>query len=166
MQITAPTETELLTGQESKRIYPAFQWKYRIDASEPWWRRWYFHLVWLPFARFSCLKVGMVPFERLEPDGSLSWKEEQGYFTEEWRAAQEAAKYPYGGYRSVALNACESPLTCHSRSLFPNSKAQKHYRRRNQIAVDVAPVERLQQAIVDTQQLVDSYRQRKLSRPS
>ena len=149
-------------GQERPldTIYRVFQWKYRVDPSEPWWRRWYFHLVWLPLARFSYLKVRMVPFERLEPDGSLSWKEDQGYFTEEWQAAQKAATYTYGGYNPVALNATENTGTCKPRCQFPQSTAKGLYVKHGKrlVELEVAPVERLQQVLQETQSIVDNHR--------
>lgn len=149
-------------GQERplNRIYRVFQWKYRADSSEPWWRRWYFHWVWLPFARFSYLKMRMVPFERLEPDGSLSWKEDQGYFTEEWQAAQVASKYAYGGYNEVAVNASEYSETCKPRCRFPESSARGSYIKHGKrlVEMEVGPVERLQQVLHETQALVDNFR--------
>lgn len=153
---------ELPTGQESRldRIYRVFQWKYNIDADQPWWRRWYFHLVWLPFARFSYLRMRMVPFERLQPDGSLSWKEDQGYYTEEWQAVQCAARYPYGGYNEVAVNASENTATCKPRVRFPNSSARGEYVKHGKrlVEMDLAPVERLQQVLQESQAVVDSFR--------
>lgn len=162
MMIRGTTVGESQTDQERPldRVYRVFQWKYRVDDCEPWWRRWYFHLVWLPFARFSYLKVRMVPFERLEPDGSLSWKEDQGYFTEEWQAAQVAARYTYGGYNEVCVNASENTGTCKPRVRFPNSRARGAYVKHGKrlVEMDVAPVERLQQVLVETQSIVDNFR--------
>ena len=153
---------ESQTDQERPlNIYRVFQWKYRIDPSEPWWRRWYFHLIWLPFARFSYLRVRMVPFERLEPDGSVSWKEDQGYFTEEWQAAQVAARYDYGGYNEVCVNAPENAETCKPRVRFPQSTARGAYVKHGKrlVEMDMGPVERLQQVLHETQVVVDNYRQ-------
>lgn len=164
MAKTGTTVAELPTGQARppSRIYRAFQWKYNIDKSCPWWRKLYFHFIWLPFARFSYLRVGIVPFDRLEPDGSLSWKEDQGYFTSEWQAAQEAAKYPFGGYNEVAMNAAENAESCKPRVQFPNSAAKRAYlkRGRRQVELDVGPLERLQQVLNETQAVVDSQRTR------
>lgn len=154
--VASPTDQE-----RPLKVFRVFQWKYRVDLSEPWWRRAYFRWVWLPFARFSYLRVRVVPFERLEPDGSVSWKEDQGYFTEEWRAAQVAARYPYGGYNEVAVDACENDQTCKPRCRFPSSHAERSYRKhgRRHVELDLAPVERLQQVLIESQALVDSYRQ-------
>ena len=161
MQTTGTTVVASPTGQVNK-VYRVFQWKYTVDSNSPWWRKAYFHLVWLPFARFSYLRMGMVPFERLQPDGSLSWKEDQGYFTEEWQAAQRASRYPYGGYNEVALNASESTASCKPRCQFPNSSAKGVYVKRGKrlVEMEMAPVERLQQVLQETQSLVDNFRLR------
>lgn len=142
------------------RVYRVFQWKYAVDDTSPWWRRWYFHLIWLPFARFSYLRVGVVPFERLQPDGSLSWKEDQGYFTEEWQAVQVAERYKFGGYNEVCVNASENDDSCKPRCRFPQSRARGAYIKhgKRQVEVDVGPVESLQRALQETQHIVDDRR--------
>lgn len=150
------------TGQERlpSELFRVFQWKYKPDSCKPWWKRWYFHWIYLPFARFSYFKMDVVPFERLEPDGSLSWKEDEGYFYDRWRAEQEAAKYPFGGYNPVAINASEQDASCKPRCQFPQSKARGLYVKHGKrlVELDLAPVERLQQVLQETQSIVDNHR--------
>lgn len=109
-----------------------------------------------------------MPFDHLEPDGSLSWKEDQGYFTEEWEAAQTAAKYKFGGYNEVAVNMAEQDASCSPRVRFPASDAEQVYRKHGSrhVELELGPVERLQQVLRETQHVVDSFRnQRHLHRP-
>ena len=158
MAMTGTTAVESPTGQERlpSELFRVFQWKYKPDSCKPWWKRWYFHWVYLPFARFSYFKMDVVPFERLEPDGSLSWKEDEGYFYDRWRAEQEAAKYPFGGYNPVAVNATEQDTSCKPRCQFPQSKARGVYVRRGKrsIELEVTPVERLREVVA----MADNYR--------
>ena len=162
MTMMGTTVVASQTGQERphSKLFRAFQWKYKPDSSKPWWKRAYFHWIYLPFARFSYFRMDVVPFERLEPDGSLSWKEDEGYFWDEWRAVQEAAKYPFGGYNEVAVEATEGADSCKPRCQFPQSKARGAYAKhgKRQVEVDVAPVERLQQVLHETQVIVDKFR--------
>ena len=162
MMTRGTTVGESQTGQERllNRVYRVFQWKYAVDSHSPWWRKVYFRWVWLPFARFSYLRAGVVPFERLEPDGSLSWKEDQGYFTEEWQAAQVASMYAFGGYNEVSVGAPERDSSCKPRCQFPQSRARGMYAKHGKrlVEMDVAPVERLQQVLQETQHIVEDHR--------
>jgi hypothetical protein len=138
-----------------------FQWKYDIDAGSPWWKRLYFHLVYLPFLQFSWFVVGLVPPHRREEDGSLSWKEDEGYYFNLDLACVKAAEYPQGGYSVVAVDASEPDETIADRSYFPNSRARNLYAqrlRRRTVDVDLPPVESLQKVLEDTQSIVDRFR--------
>lgn len=154
---------ESRTGRERRlsKLFRAFQWKYNLDPSKPLWARLYFRWVFLPFNRFSYLHCHVVPFSRMEPDGSLSWKEDEGYFSDEYRAAQEAAKYPFGGYNEVAVDFSEGGKSCEPRVQFPNSTAAQAYvkRGKRRVELDLAPVERLQQVVEDAQRVVNTFRQ-------
>lgn len=140
-------------------VFPAFQWKYNVDEKSPWWKRIYFRFLWLPFARFSYFKMKIIPFERLEPDGSLSWKEQQGVFTRERDAQREASKYKYGGYSEVRFNAPEPAKTVIGRTHFADSDAYVQYER---AIMREAENERSQfkQVLDESQQVVDRFRSR------
>lgn len=150
------------TDQERRhsKLFRVFQWKYKPDTCKPWWKRLYFHWIFLPFARFSYFRMDVVPFERLEPDGSLSWKEDEGYFFDEWRAVQEASKYPFGGYNEVAVESVEGSESCKPRCQFPQSRARGAYVKhgKRQVEVELGPVESLQRVLQETQHIVDDKR--------
>ena len=141
------------------RVFPAFQWKYNVDEKSPWWKRIYFRFIWLPFARFSYFKMKIIPFERLEPDGSLSWKEQQGVFVREVDAHREASKYRYGGYSEVRFNAPEPARTVIGRTHFADSGAYVEYER---AVTREAKVERAEfkEVMDQSQSVVNGFRSR------
>jgi hypothetical protein len=142
-----------------------FQWKYDVDASSPWWKKLYFHAIFLPFLRFSWFVIGLVPPHRKEPDGSLSWKEDEGFYFNLDVAHHHAAKYPYGGISIVRVDASEPDETVTDRSYFPNSMARERYAQRLSrltTEVDLPPVESLQRILKDTQGIVDRFRAARL----
>lgn len=138
-----------------------FQWKYNVDAKSPWWRRLYFHAIFLPFLRFSWFVIGLVPPHRKDAEGNLSWKEDEGYYFDLDAACAKAAEYPYGGFSIVAVDTSEPDETVTDRSYFPNCSASERYAqvlRRRAVDVDLPPVEQLQQVLQDTQNIVDRFR--------
>ena len=103
----------------------------------------------------------IIPFQRLQPDGSLSWKEDQGTFLRERDAELEAARFPYGGYDRVMLNAPESARTVIGRSHFPASPAWLTYERRDEEIAEKderIAAQRLQEVLRETQSIVDEFR--------
>jgi hypothetical protein len=140
-------------------VYPAFQWKYNVDENSPWWRKLFFRYVWLPFARFSYCKMKIVPFQRLEPDGSLSWKEHQGVFVREEDAQREAAKYAYGGYSRVYFNAPEMGKTITGRSSYPSSTANVEYER-EAAKEEKAETDKFKEVLREAQIAIDRFRSR------
>ena len=160
MSLTAPVSQGTTRHQSSPdrpQVCEVFQWKYDVGPSAPWWRRLYFHFIYYPFAWFSFRVVKIVPFDRLEPDGSLSFKHEQGVWESCADATREAARYPFGGYRVVVFNAAESDDPVYGRTHFPNSPAWKEYERvasKEQVAV----ARELAGAVAEAQAVIDAYR--------
>jgi hypothetical protein len=87
-------------------IYTVAQWKDDLDPDSPWWRRWFYKLVYRPFNEFS-LKVMKIPpitnvviegnkvrFERFEIQGHFSSEHEADIscLTERWSYKD----YPFG----------------------------------------------------------------------
>jgi len=132
-----------------------FQWKYNYAG--PWWRRLYFRYVYLPFARFSYHVVKVIPFERIDPDGSLSWKEEQGVWLDCEQAQQEASKYPFGGWRIVRLNGAEAYESLQGRSHFPNSTQWQDYER-SATSEHHEVSKGLQHALAESRRVVEQFR--------
>ena len=144
-----------------EEVCEVFQWKYNVDG--PWWRRWYFRCVYLPFARFSFHVVRIVPVERIDPDGSLSWKEEQGVWLDCADAEREAAKYQFGGWRVVRFNAPESEGAIYGRSHFPNSD-QWHEYERSASKEQAAVARGLHDALNEADQVIQRFRTANSSR--
>ena|SRR5687768_5884904 len=138
-----------------------FEWKYDVDANSPWWKKLYFHVIFLPFLRFSWFVIGLVPPHRKDVDGRLSWKEDLGYYFDLDRANYEASQRLYGGFSIVAVDTAEADESITDRSYFPNSLARDRYAQvltRRAVDVDLPPVEQLQQVLQDTQSIVDQFR--------
>lgn len=141
-----------------------YVWKYDVDEQSPWWKKIFFRYAWLPFARFSYFKMGIIPFQRLQPDGTLEWKEQQGIFIKEEDAEREAAKHAYGGYDKVALNASEAAITIINRSHFPASDAWLQYERHAAQAgtrEETIAQRTLQTALNESQKVIDRWRTQK-----
>ena len=49
--------------------------KYGIDAQTPWWERWFFRAVFLPFVRFSFKRMHVPAHGAVDKDGRFSWVE-------------------------------------------------------------------------------------------
>ena len=140
-------------------VYKAFQWKYDVDEKSPWYRRVFFRYVWLPFARFAYCKMKIIPFQRLEPDGSLSWKEEQGVFVREEDAQREAGRHAFGGYSRIYFNAPEPGRTVVGRTAFPNSEAVEAYEQRV-MKEERAETDKFKEVLKEAQTAIDRFRSR------
>lgn len=139
-------------------VFEAFQRKYNLDAGAPPWKRLFFDWIYLPFNRFCFFKLNLIPPDHLEcghcgrakgKDGRLGWVEQQGAFSQQWRAEQEAAKYPFGGVEPVTFDTGEQDCTCKPRSIFPNSKARKRYEKNSHatVGVEVTALQKLANTI-------------------
>lgn len=142
-----------------KECFESFQWKYDIDRGSPWWRKIFFWLVYLPFVRFAYFKMKIVPPDHVDERGRLGWLERQGVWSEEWRALQDAEKYPFGGVERLSFNRAERAETCNPRSRFPNSEASERYERLDGDKVQQS-LDRLSQKLTETDPIVNRYRAR------
>lgn len=81
----SPANTEI------KKVYHVTQRKYGIDDSSPWWQRWFFRGLYLPFVRFSFKRVGIPAMDEVEITGEtvrFNWYELQGIYSDKDRADQ------------------------------------------------------------------------------
>lgn len=135
-------------------VFETFQLKYNLDLGSPLWRRLFHRWVYLPFNRFCFLKLNLIPPDHLvcgncgsvkSKTGKLGWLERQGVFSQQWRAEQEAARYPFGGVEPLAFDTGEQDWTCNPRSIFPNSVARKRYEKNSHatVGVDVTALQKL-----------------------
>lgn len=74
---------------EVKNVYCVTQRKYSIDQHSPWWQRWFFRWVYLPFVRFAFKRMSIPAVDAIEIEGKverLCWNEIQGIFTDKDKA--------------------------------------------------------------------------------
>ena len=151
-----PAKVDQVEAARLKNVYKVFQRKYDIDRDSPWWKRLFFWFVYMPFARFAFFKLKIVPMDHVNEHGQLGWTEDQGTWSEEWRALQDAERYPFGGVERLAFNSAEDACTCAPRSQFPNSKARGEYEKLDRETVPIAQssLERLEKKLTETDAVV------------
>lgn len=153
-------EAEMAEAVKLKECFESFQRKYDIDRDSPWWKRLFFWFVYMPFVRFSFFKMGIVAMDHVDREGRLGWLERQGVWSEEWRALQDAERYPFGGVERLAFNSAEDACTCAPRSQFPNSTASTKYERLDAetVPIEQSKLERLSRKLLETDPVVHRYR--------
>lgn len=160
---------EKVAAGEIKECFESFQLKYDIDRSSPWWKKLYFWCLYLPFARFSFFKVGIVPMDHVrcvhcrtaaQENRQLGWLERQTVWAEEWEALRDAERYPFGGVQRLPFNIKEKEETCSPLSQFPNSKVRERYERyaNKSVSVPESSLERLSRKLTETDPLVNRFR--------
>lgn len=156
----APAKAGRVEAVKLKECFESFQLKYDVDKDSPWWKKAFFWYVYMPFARFSYFKVGIVPMDHVNDKGELGWLERQTVWSERWQALQDAERYPFGGVERLPFNALEQDCTCPPLSEFPNSKARERYERsaNKTVSVTESSLERLDRKLTETDPLVSRYR--------
>lgn len=97
--------------QVDQTIYMVAQWKDELDPVVPWWQRWYYRFIYVPFNEFS-LRVFKIPrATEVLIEGkrvSFRWWEVEGFFGSEHEAEQGCLTerwyykdYPFGRLMSV-----------------------------------------------------------------
>jgi hypothetical protein len=154
---------ELSEGRPSplpKRIPCAFQRKYDIDAHSPRWKRFLFHWVYAPFVEFFFVHLNFVPWDKQEPDGSYSWLEVQGAYLDQWRAEQEAAKYPFGYTLELVLNEDQPAETVAVPQVHPHRPGVYEQVGKQTVPVETSQINRLQKKIAESDELVRYFKTR------
>lgn len=118
-------------ANSTRWIWLVKNWKYNVDQSSHWFKKLYFHWVFLPFNRLSNDVFNLVPPCARDGEGRLCWLEDQVVCAEEWQAAQEAAKYPFGQAVRVPEGFPLPADTVRTTQLSPNSpdSVQAMYKR-------------------------------------
>lgn len=91
---------------EPKLVWPVRARKYGLDDRSPWWQRWYFKWIYLPFLRFSFKRMKIPAVKELTIDGkrmTFCWWEDQGVF-ETREQAEAACLGPMWSYKKLPLN--------------------------------------------------------------
>lgn len=89
-----------------REVWPVKARKYGVDAGSPWWQRWYFRFVYLPFLRFSFKRFKIPAAKEVTIEGkrvTFSWFEDQGIF-ETKEQAEAACLGPMWSYKKLPLN--------------------------------------------------------------
>ena len=89
-----------------REVWPVKARKYGVDERSPWWQRYYFKLIYLPFLRFSFKYVKIPAMKEVTIDGkkvTFSWWEDQGVF-ESKEQAEAACLGPRWSYKKLPFN--------------------------------------------------------------
>lgn len=120
--------------QSLDRVWRVAHWKWELDPSTPWYRRWFFRLIFRPFIHFSW-QVMKIPcpkgIEKEIKDGKLRmfWFEDGGCFTSE-DAANLACLTENHGYKDVPLDQAFDPRSAQYSSLvYPRQKNPRQHRK-------------------------------------
>lgn len=141
----------------AKRIYSAYQYVYTISPQSPWWKRFLFKRVYCRFNEFFHDRLGFVAYTHEDALGAKCWLERQGHFLDEWRAQQEAVKYPQGFVIDLPLDEAlpaESfqPVQVHPHS---NTAMYDHVGRKT-VPITQSSLKRLDAKIRATDQVVQA----------
>lgn len=162
LRVTDRESVEQLLGRQTPyKLFPAGQRKYDIDANSPWWKRVLFRRVYAPFVEFFFTRLNFVPWDRRDADGSYSWLEWQGIYSQEWQAEQEAARYPFGLTLQVPFNESLPAESVHVPQKHPGA-SQGIYEQvgRQTVPIEVNALNRLQIKLAESDELVSLYKTR------
>lgn len=115
---------------EPKDVYKVSVWKWKPDASAPWWQRWYFRFVYLPFQNFSFGVMGIPSAKEVTVESdergnvrrTFSWYEDIAIFEDEERADRACLDEPYGYKRQPFNRMAPRDSAQYSGTVFPRKK--------------------------------------------
>lgn len=99
-------ERHHISSPIEREVWPVRARKYGIDDRSPWYRKWYFKLIYLPFLRFSFKYMKIPATKEVTVEGkkvTFSWWEDQGIF-ETREQAEAACLGPMWSYKKLPLN--------------------------------------------------------------
>lgn len=99
-------ERHHISSPVEREVWPVRARKYGIDDRSPWYRKWYFRFVYLPFLRFSFKYMKIPATKEVTVEGkkvTFSWWEDQGIF-ETREQAEAACLGPMWSYKKLPLN--------------------------------------------------------------
>jgi hypothetical protein len=138
------------------RVWMVAHWKWDLDPSTPWYRRFFFKYVFRPFIHFSW-NVMKIPCPKgIEIDGkkqTVLWFENGGFFSSEDQA-DLACISNWHGYKDVPLDR-SFPLESaqYSSLVFPRQKDSRQHRKSptfNLVIKDRVEDERRNKTLADT----------------
>lgn len=119
-------------SQPMDRVWMVAHWKWELDPSTPWYRRFFFKYFFRPFIHFSW-NVMKIPcpkeIEVVDGKVKVSWFENGGFFSSEDQA-DLACVSNWHGYKDVPLDRCFPPESAQYSSLvFPRQKNPRQHRK-------------------------------------
>ena len=120
---------------ETRDVWKVSQWKWNLDASAPWWQRWFFKYVYLNFLLFSysVFKVPAVKEVIVESDANgnirrtFRWSEDEGIFEHELQA-DAGCLGEHWGYCRLPFGRLMPPDSAqYSGTIFPRKKNPKKW---------------------------------------
>jgi hypothetical protein len=104
--------------------------KYGLDKDTPWWERWFFRAIYLPFVRFAFKRLHIPAQGTYHEDGSFSWVENIGVATDE-QAARDMCEGEFYEVRPIPLNgALPKESIQYKEPSYPRAKSPGKYARR------------------------------------
>lgn len=114
------------------RVWMVAHWKWDLDPSTPWFRKFFFKYIFRRFIHFSW-NVMKVPCPKgIEVNGktqTIFWFENGGFFSSEAQA-NLACVDKWHGYKDVPMDRCFPPQSAQYSSLvFPRQKNPRQHRK-------------------------------------
>ena len=113
--VAAPEDNVVAQMQQTAltEVHHVSQRKYNIDSRSPWWKRFFFRFVYLPFNRFAFTRLGIPAVDEVEIDGkklTFCWYEDEGVF-EDADAAEAACLGEFWRVKRMDFNRVYPPET-------------------------------------------------------
>lgn len=115
-------------------VWKVAQWKHDVDPTEPWWRRFYFHYVFLPFLNFS-FKLGIPAVKEVVVESdkkgrvrrTFRWFEDQAIYPTEEQANAGCLGERWG-YTCLPFGRLMPPESAqYSGTIFPRKKGSRKW---------------------------------------
>lgn len=117
-------------SREPEIIYHVSQRKYNIDKRCPWWQKWFFRYVYLPFNRFAFRYMQIPAMDEVEIHGkkmTFCWYEDEGVFDDE-HAAENACLGEFWRVKPLFKNRVYPTETAqHIGHRYPRAKKPDRY---------------------------------------
>lgn len=133
-------------AERMDRVWMVAQWKYGLDNTTPWYRRFFFKYIFRPFLHFSWNMMKIPCPKGVQVDGkklTFFWFENGGFFSSEDQAEIACTGY-YDGYKDVPLDRAFPPESAQYSSLvFPRQKDPRQHRRKPNFSIVATPREEI-----------------------
>lgn len=120
--------------EQLRDVWKVCQWKHDVDTSQPWWRRAFFHYVFLPFLNLS-FRLGIPAVKEVVVESDehgnvrrrFQWYEDQGIFDSP-EAAEAGCLGERWGYCKLPFGRLMPPDSAqYSGTIFPRKRDSKKW---------------------------------------